>query len=55
MTMEINETIENLEKTVKPKIGSLKRSTKETKLTEQTKKKKKKKLSKMWGERGHNY
>lgn len=41
MTMEINETIENLEKTVKPKIGSLKRSTKETKLTEQTKKKKK--------------
>ena len=40
MTTEINETIENLEKTAKPKIGSLKRSTKETKLTEQTKKKK---------------
>lgn len=33
MTTEINETIENLEKTAKPKIGSLKRSTKETKLT----------------------
>lgn len=56
MTTEINETIENLEKTAKPKIGSLKRSTKETKLTNWIdQKKKKKKLSKMWGERGYNY
>lgn len=54
MTTEINETIENLEKTAKPKIGSLKRSTKETKLTNWIDQKKKK-PSKMWGERGYNY